>query len=132
MAVFVECPLCHQKQSLKNTKCKGCQTNLTTLKKNQRVQYWIKYRLPDGRQKKEHIGTSLEEARDADSKRRVQKREKRIFDIKADAKMSFKELTDWYLSLEIVKSRAYYQTLIYNLNRFNADLGEMIEESGDE
>ena len=43
---------------------------------------------------------SIEDARDADSKRKVQKKENRLLDIKAESKMTFQELTDWYLSLK--------------------------------
>jgi hypothetical protein len=59
--------------------------------------------LPGGQQRREFIGISIEEARDAEGKRRTQKRENRIFDILMDSKITFKELTSWYLRLESVK-----------------------------
>lgn len=125
MAVLAECPFCHKKQSLRNKVCL-CGQDLDKLKRRNKVKYWIIYRLPGGKQKKEMIGTSVEEARDADGKRRVQKRENRIFDIKPETKMTFKELTDWFLDLEKVKSLAYYPTLQFCLDRFNEEFGNMV------
>lgn len=47
---------------------------------------------------------SIEDARSMHSKRVVQKVENKIFDIKPDARMTFKELAEWYLELEKVKA----------------------------
>jgi integrase len=99
---------------------------LVKAKKSKRVHYWISYRLPGGKQRRESVGCSIEEAKDADGKRRSQKRENRIFDIKPDAKMSFYELTEWYLDLEKVKRLAYYSILKINLNSFNSSFGNVI------
>jgi hypothetical protein len=98
---------------------------MVTAKKSKRVRFWINYRLPGGKQKRESVGYSIEEARDAEGKRRSQKRENRIFDVKPDAKMSFNELTKWYLTLESVKALARYPILKINLNSFNAEFGDM-------
>ncbi|MCX5834027.1 MAG: site-specific integrase [Deltaproteobacteria bacterium] len=95
-------------------------------KKSKRVRFWINYRLPGDKQKREHVGFSIEEAKDAEGKRRSQKRENRIFDIKPDAKMTFNELSKWYLDLERVKSRAYYSTLKINLDSFLAEFENFI------
>ncbi len=99
MAVLAECPMCHKKQAVKNKVCR-CGADLDKLKKNNsskkakvKVRYWISYRLPGGKQRREAIGYSVEEARDAEGKRRSQKRENKIFDIKPEAKMTFNELT---------------------------------------
>jgi hypothetical protein len=72
------------------------------------------------------VGYSIEEARDAEGKRMVQKRENRIFDIKPDAKMTFSELSEWFLALERVKSLAYYPTLKIYLEKFNSEFGNVI------
>ena len=128
MAVLAEC-LCHKKQSLRNKVC-SCGQDLVKLKRSNKVNYWITYRLPGGKQKFEKItgenANSLEYARDADSKRKVQKRENRIFDIKPESKMTFNELTKWYMDLEKVKNLAYYPTLKICLDRFNEEFGSMI------
>ncbi len=125
MSVLAECPICHKKQSLRNKLC-SCGQDLVKLKRSNKVKYWIIYRLPGGQQKKEMVGTSVEEARDADGKRRVQKRENRIFDIKPESKMTFQEMTKWYLDLEKVKSLSYYPTLTFCLDRFNEEFGNMV------
>ena len=125
MAVLAECPVCHKKQSTSNRLC-DCGEDLLRAKKAKRVRFWINYRLPGGKQKREAVGCSIEEARDAEGKRRSQKRENRIFDIKPDAKMSFHELTEWYLKLESVKALARYSILKINLNSFNEVFGSTI------
>ena len=81
MSVLVEC-LCHKKQSIRNKVCPCC-VDLAKLKRSKKLNYWITYRLPGGKLKFEKIkgeeATSLEYARDAEAKRKVQKRENRIF-----------------------------------------------------
>jgi hypothetical protein len=94
MAVLAECPACRQKQSAKNRVCK-CGEDIVKDKRNQRVKYWISYRMPDGKQRRESVdameglnGYSIEDARDALSKRQVQKRENRIFDMLPESKIT--------------------------------------------
>ncbi len=125
MAILAECSTCHKRQSIKNRLC-SCGEDLVQLKRSKKVKYWIIYRLPGGKQRWEPVGHSIEEARDAEGKRRSQKRENRIFDIKPEAKMTFNELTAWFLGLEKVKAKAYYPTLQYNLTSFNAEFGNII------
>ena len=55
MGVLAECPLCHKKQSVKNKKC-SCELDLDEAKRKKKVRYWISYRLPDGRQRRESVG----------------------------------------------------------------------------
>jgi integrase len=124
MGVLVECP-CHKKQSLRNKVC-SCGLNLIKLKKSNKLRYWITYRLPGGKQRREYVGCSIEEARDANGKRRVQKRENRIFDIKPESRMTFSELKDWYLNLEKVKALSYYPILKICLNKFNSVFGDTV------
>jgi hypothetical protein len=125
MALLAECPICHKKQSVKDKQC-HCGENLDKAKRSKKVRFWINYRIPGGKQKREAVGFSVEEARDADGKRRSQKRENRIFDVKPDSRMTFNELTEWYLGLERVKSLARYPILKINLKSFNAVFGNII------
>jgi integrase len=125
MAVLGECPFCHRKQAVKNRVC-PCGEDLVQLKRSKKIRYWISYRLPGGKQRREAVGYSIEEARDAEGKRRGQKRENRIFDIKPEAKMTFSELTEWFLELEKVKTLNYYPTLKINLKKFNSEFGNVI------
>ena len=135
MAVLAECPFCHRRQSARSKRCtskkgKGCGADLEKARRSAKVKYWIAYRLPGGKQRFEKLtgegATSIEYAKDAEAKRKVQKRENRIFDIKPEAKMTFKELSDWYLGRENVKGKAYFPTLKINLNSFNKIFGETI------
>jgi hypothetical protein len=55
----------------------------------------------------------------ADSKRRVQKKENSIFDIKPASKMNFGDLTAWYLDMEKVKTLSSYRLIGLILKKFN-------------
>ena len=129
MAILAECPRCHNKQSTRNKTCSsknGCGLDLDKAKRSKKVKYWIQYRLPGGKQRKEYVGTSIEEARDADGKRRGQKRENRIFDMVPEATMTFYELAEWYLNLEKVKALVSYERTVDCLANFNSDFGRVL------
>jgi integrase len=128
MAILAECPMCHRKQQVRKELCSSCGENLKKAGKAGKVRYYIVYYLPGGKrkQKKEFVSMSLSEARDAEGKRRSQRRENRIFDIKPDSKTTFKELSDWYLSLEVVQSLASFKTLVVYLGKFNGQFGNVI------
>jgi len=132
MSILAECPICHRKQASKNKTCK-CGLNLDEAKKSKKVRYWISYRMPDGKQRRESVSTfedlnpySIKDARDALSKREVQKKEKRLFDMLPESQMTFNELTDWYLDLEKVKSLASYDIIKIKLDIFNAEFGNRL------
>jgi hypothetical protein len=95
MAILAECPICKRIQSLKHKMC-PCGEDLEKAKRSQRVKYHIHYRLPGGKQIKQLIGPSIEDARAADGKRRGQKREGRFFEMVPDARVTFNDLTKWY------------------------------------
>lgn len=131
MAILAECPICRAKQSVKNKVCK-CGANLDKSKKSKRVKYWINYRLPNGKQRRELVKGeglnpySIEDARKFNSKRVVQKAENRILDIKQDTRMTFNELNEWYLGLEKIKALVSYKTVITYLTKFNKEFGRKI------
>ena len=58
-------------------------------------------------------------------KERTQKRENRIFDIKPEAKMTFQELSDWYLNLDKVKMLSSHSRKEIAHRKFNAMFGNM-------
>ena len=103
MAILAECPGCRNKASVALKKCRKCGEDLDKAKRSGRVSFWIDYRV-EGKQRREKIGPSLEEAKDAIGKRRSQKRENRIFDILPKSKITFAELAKWYLDLEKVNA----------------------------
>jgi integrase len=127
MSVLAECPVCHKKQSLRNRLC-PCGEDLVKAKRSERVRYWMSYRLPGGKQvrKIEGSGYSLTDTIAAEGKTKALKVENRILDIKPEAKMTFNELTKWYLKLESVKAQARYSILQINLNTFNAVFGDTV------
>lgn len=123
MSVLAQCPVCKTRQAIKKKSCKKCGENLDKAKKGKRVTYWISYRLPNGKQKQEPVGTSIDEARAADGKKKSQKKEGRLFDMKQDVKMNFNELADWYLGLEKVKGLASFCTIKTYLGKFRREFG---------
>ena len=132
MSILAECPFCHKKQATKNKRC-TCGADLDQLKGSKKVKYWISYRLPNGKQKRESVnafkdlhGYSIEDARTALSKRKVQKAERRLLDIKPEFKTTFNELAEWYLNLERVKSLASYKTIKGKMVKFNKEFGNTI------
>lgn len=126
MAILAECPQCHKKQSIRNRLC-GCGADLVKLKgQKEKVKYWITYRLPGGKQRRECVGYSVNEARDAEGKRKSQKRENRIFDMLPESKMTFNELAEWYLGLKAVKKLATYDRVVTVLKNFNEVFGSRV------
>ena len=95
-------------------------------KRSRKVRYWINYRLPGGKQRREPVGYSIKEAKAADGKRKVQKRENRIFDILPENKISFQELTEWYLNLESVKMLRSLRRTRAALNNFSDVFGNTL------
>lgn len=132
MAILAECPACHRKQSRAKHFC-VCGEDLDRAKQSKRVHYWLFYRL-GSKQKWELVydqdtgepSTSLQYAKDAEGKRRSQKRENRIFDIKPDTTMTFNELTEWYLNLEKLKALPSYWLIKLSLKKFNSVFGDTI------
>ncbi len=136
MAILAECPICHKKQAVSRNLCIGklkggfqCEADLKKLKRQkEKVRYYISFRIPGskGKQRMEYVGYSIAEARDAEGKRKSQKRENRIFDMLPESEMTFNELTKWYLDLSKVKGIADYDGTKIRLNNFNKVFGNKI------
>lgn len=145
MSILAQCPICKKKQSVKNKICTGkrsdkdevyeCGEDLDKAKRSKKVKYWVNYRLPkdqDGKipQKREPVKGeglspySIEDARKYDAKRKIQKAENKILDIKKDSTMTFNELAEWYLGLEKVKALASYWVIELSLKKFNSVFGQ--------
>jgi hypothetical protein len=132
MAILAECPQCHRKQATKNKVCK-CGADLDKGKKLKRVRYWVSYRLPNGRQRKESISKfegvdpySITAAREVESKRMVQRRENKIFDMQPESAMTFDELRSWYLGLEKVKALASFERNRVCFENFTSEFGPVL------
>ena len=133
--ILSECPACHVKQALKNKFCK-CGEDLDKAKRSKRVKFWINYRLPDGKQRKESVngmegldGYSLPDAKTALSKRQVQKAENRILEVLPDSKMTFEALAKWYLNLEKVRALKSFWLVELCLTKFNKEFGDRVVNS---
>jgi integrase len=127
MSILIQCPTCSKKQTLKHKKCPACGCNLDSARKRTRgalPKYWVRYRLPDGKQKAELVGTSFTDAQALDGKRKGQRKEKKLFDVKPDHEWTFQQLTNWYLELEKVKSLKSYWLVELTLKKFNAVFGD--------
>jgi integrase len=127
MAILAECPTCHRKQATKNKVCK-CGQDLDKAKRAKKVRYWIDDRLPNGKAKREPAGFSMDKARDAEAKRRSQKRElgDRFYEVLQEDRITFKELTEWYLNLQSVKRLSSCDRYSIWLNNFNKVLGDRL------
>ncbi|MEJ2476589.1 MAG: site-specific integrase, partial [Desulfobacterales bacterium] len=80
--------------------------------------------MPGGKQRTEVVGKSIADARAADGKRKIQKKEGRIFDMLPESKITVNELSDWYLELAAVKRLASHKRIGYALNTVCAEIGE--------
>lgn len=125
MAILQECPVCRRKQKVPNKLCVKCGINLEQKKKQKKVRYWVNFCMPDKTQKRELVGFSIQEAKDLDGKRKGQKRENRLWDIKKDNKITFQQLTKWYLNLDTIKNLKSFKRLQIATSNFNNILGAM-------
>lgn len=127
MAILAECPVCRRKQGRDNDFCLSCGKDMEKAKRSQNVRYWISYYLPGGKQRRELVGTSIKEARQAEGKRMGQKKENRFsWDMLAGTDLTFRQLTDWYLKLESVKKLSSYDGAKIRLNNFNEVYGDRL------
>jgi integrase len=81
--------------------------------------------MPNGQQRRQFVGYSITEARDADGKRRAQKRERRIFDMSPESKTTVDEMTDWYLGLPSVSGLSSARRVRSALNNIRAVFGSI-------
>ena len=126
MAILAECPRCHKRQAVKNRIC-SCGDDLVKEKRLQKVRYWVVNRLPNGKQRWEPVGLSIEEARAAEGMRRAQKVENPGILEKVPAeRMTFAELADWYLDLSPVKKLSSYNRIRQGIANFNRAFGTRI------
>lgn len=133
MAILARCPnnSCKRYQSAKKKRCK-CGEDMDAAKRAKRVRYSIQYWLPDGKLKKRSLEKegldpySIKDARDANAKYVVKKRENKLFDISPDTEMTFNDLSKWYLKQEPVKKLASFAIIKMKLKNFNAVYGNKI------
>jgi integrase len=98
------------------------------VKKSGKMRYWIAYRI-NGKQRFEYSGTDFEQAKASDGKRSCQKAEGRILDILQTSKMTFRQISEWYLSQTAVTRLKSFQRVKIGIENFNAVYGETIVSS---
>ena len=127
MSILAQCPECRLRQSVKNKYC-SCGCDLDKAKKNKKCKYWIAYYLPGSKKKKRRVvGYSIEDAKAAEGKVKISKKENRpLFNILPESKMTFSELSKWYLNRETVKELASYSIIEVYLKKFNTLFGDTI------
>ena len=139
MAVLIECPICRKKQSLRNRVC-YCGENLSKARKSDRVKYYVSYRLPNGKQRREKVTVESDDGIDkngtysealaADGKRKSQKYENpATLEKVGSSKLTFQNLTKWYLNLKSVRKLKYYERLEDALQNFNRVFGQNLVNS---
>jgi len=131
MGVLAECPVCHTKQSTKNKKCK-CGQDMDAAKKKANFKYWIDY-VVKGKAYRISVdtiegldGSKISDAKTALAKRKVQKHEKREFEMVRGHDLTFNDLFKWYLDLPKVKKLRSYKSAVSVLNAFNVEFGNQI------
>jgi integrase len=137
MAILAECPLCHRKQAVKNKRCANCGADLDKEKRSQKVRYWVVYRLPNGKQRKEYVGNDpngrplgISDAKAAEGKRMAQKKENPgILEVATAQKWTFNDLAAWYLDLAPVKKLSSYNRIRQGIANFNREFGNRIVSS---
>jgi integrase len=73
----------------------------------------------------EFTGSSIDETRASDGKRKAQKKENpKVLEILSDNKLTFNKLTEWYCNLQSVKRLATYERTQICLKNFNMTFGD--------
>ena len=125
MSILIECPICHKKHCCKKQTLQMRSGPGQGQAVEEGPVSGSATGCPGG-----SSGASLSElnrrGRDADGKRRGQKREGRIFEMLPDAKLTFKQIAEWYLKLSSVKKLASYPRIAIALNNFNGVFGQRV------
>lgn len=123
MAILAQCPICRQKQSVKNRLCK-CGQDLVKAKKAGKVKYWVGYQLTNKKQRREVVGYSIEDARARDAHYKDLKKKNPVsLELAAAGDLTFAELAKWYLALGSVKRLASFRRVSDTIRNFNRVLG---------
>jgi integrase len=127
MAILAECPTCHRKRAVRHKTCL-CGQSMDSAKKSRKVRYWVSYYLPSGKQRRELCDRknpySIDTAKAADGKRKAQKVENpSILERLPEEKMTFSDLSKWYLGLKSVKRLKTYDRVNLCLANFNKVFG---------
>jgi len=101
MGLLMECPKCKYRNSLKKDKCK---CGLAIKKLGNKI-YWIEWYDETGRKRRERIGPSKQAAEQRYREVLKARTEDRHIEKDRAARMSLKQLSDWYKGLGEVKAK---------------------------
>ncbi|MEW6386312.1 MAG: tyrosine-type recombinase/integrase [Thermodesulfobacteriota bacterium] len=121
MGLLVECPECKRRNSPKTKSCR-CGVNLN---KAVGKVYWIDY-LVGGYRKRERIGPNKTSAEQRLREVLSARTEGRYIRKSPDAKTTFKELAQWYLSLAEVKAKDSYRRDQYSVEKLLPHFGDRL------
>jgi integrase len=71
---------------------------------------------------------SIKDARAVDAKYKVQKKERRLFDVRPDP-LTFNKVAEWYTGLESVKGLSSYNRIKIAIGHFNAVFGRRVADA---
>ena len=123
MAIQVECPRCKDRNSLKNNRCKKCDSEI---KKASGKTYWINYRDPSKRLRFEKIGPSKQSAENRLREIKTAIAEDRYIDKNLNVKYTFGDLIEWFLGLTDTRSKKSYKRIAIALANVERILGSGI------
>lgn len=124
MTIQAECPICRARNSLQNKRCTKCHGDIAAAKRRG-IRYFLEYRLPNGKKKREFAGHSLREAKEKSSERTLQRAHGKLIGSLDQQTMTCQQVTDWYLGLEKTKGLSYYANMVYNFREINQELGQV-------
>lgn len=124
MALMIECPKCGKRNSQKADECR-CGFKI---KKAAHKNYWIEYYF-GGQRKRERIGPSKAAAEQRLRDVLKSRAEERFIKKDKNAKVSFDQLSNWYLKLPQIKSKRSYDRDELSLNTIKPFFtGKMVKD----
>jgi integrase len=122
MGLLIECPECKRRNSQKEKACKKC--GFAMAKFSGRV-YWIEYYI-DGQRKRERIGPNKAAAEQRLREVLTARTEGRYINKNPETRITFKELTRWYMELAEVKAKRSYDRDILNVKHLINHFGNSL------
>jgi integrase len=119
--LYIECPTCKQRRSLKREIC--CGINLTNLKFKI---YWVDVAFPGRHRVRERIGPSLAAAEHRERELLIAKAEERWIKKDPSGQVTLGELADWYLALPEVKAKRSYGRDVLSIAHLKRFMGGMV------
>ena len=105
MGIRVKC-VCKRRWSPQKKKCDNCGADLDNLKKSGKARYWVYWYIPGTKRKASKTVDNWVEALALDGEKKEARYDGAVSKLQPDSRATFKELTEWYLTLKKVESLA--------------------------